>query len=103
MYRLIRTQVARAALKSLLQLKVAHTVCVPAASEEVASSAWLPVKATGDPAGAPSIENCTVPVDGLPDPLPVPVTAAVKVTFAPKVDGLSDELTATLVVLASTD
>jgi len=50
------------------------------------------------PALLPSIWNCTVPV-GVPAPGAVILIVAVKVTFWPALDGLTEELT-TMLVLA---
>jgi hypothetical protein len=54
--------------------------------------AWPLTSVTGEPEGEPSTLNWTVPVavDG--------VTVAVKVTAWPKVDGLTDEATAVVLV-----
>jgi hypothetical protein len=56
-----------------------------------------PNKVTGVPRLEPSTTNWTAPV-GVPDPGAVVVTVAVKVMFWPKVDGLTDEFTAVVVL-----
>src|SRR5205807_2737289 len=69
--------------------------CVPAVKDEVERVATpLPFKATGAPMLAPLSLNCTVPV-GVPAP---EVTVAVKVTLCPKLDGLTEESRAVIVL-----
>jgi hypothetical protein len=56
-----------------------------------------PVRLTGLPKFVPSMTNCTVPV-GVPLAAAVTLTVAVKLTFWPDTDGLTEELTNVLVV-----
>ena len=72
---------------------------MPTASELVPPLVALPpLNDTGLPKFEPSILNCTVPL-GVPAPGAVAPTVTVKLTFCPKTDGVSDELTM-LAVLA---
>ena len=52
---------------------------------------------TGLPALLPSTWNCTVPA-GVPAPGAVTLMVAVKVTFCPEVEGLTEDTTAVLVL-----
>ena len=63
----------------------------PTTSDDVENVATpLPFKVCGEPRFVPPSLNCTVPV-GVPA---VEITVAVKVTFCPALDGLTDEETA---------
>jgi hypothetical protein len=85
------------ALKLLLPLYSAVTVCAPSANDEIAPLVALPLlKLTGEPKSDPSSLNCTVP-PGVPDPGAVALTVAVNVTDSPNTDGLADEITLVLV------
>src|SRR5215469_16458521 len=84
---------------------MAVTVCVPTAGLAVLKEAVvIPPKVptlTGLPALLLSIWNWTVPV-GVPAPGVVTLMAAVKVTDWPKTEGLTEEVTAVLVLALPT-
>jgi hypothetical protein len=82
-------------VKLVLPLYAALMAWSPTLKVEVLVVAWPPLMATGLPA-TPSIVKVTVPL-GVPDAGAVGLTAAVKVTLWPNLDGLAEELTAVVV------
>jgi hypothetical protein len=75
------------------------------ANEEVLKEAVLRppavVTLTGLPVGLPSTTNCTVPL-GVPMPGAATLTVAVKLTFWPDTEGLTEELTSVVVLALAT-
>src|SRR5438132_1588530 len=75
--------------------------CAPAAREAVLNVALVTppdvLTLTGPPNGLPSIWNCTFPV-GVPAPGLCTVMVAVTVTACPNSGGVTEELTAVVVV-----
>jgi len=59
------------------------------------------LRLTGLPAGLPSSRNCTVPL-GMPMPGAATLTVAVKLTFCPDTEGLTEELTTVRVLALAT-
>src|SRR5688572_31266336 len=72
-------------------------VCDPTVNADVFIVATPTLKATGAPTGVPLSRNCTVPL-GVPAPGATALTVAVKVTACPTTDGLTDEVTAVVVL-----
>ena len=74
--------------------------CDPAARSDLVSVAVPPVSVPVPNSVTPSL-NVTVPL-GVPTPVAVVVTVAVKVTACPTFEGLSEEVTAVVVVFLLT-